>query len=160
MWPLVAVAVLVLLLVLAVAMYDLTQSEHTVLRNYPVIGHMRFILESLGPELRQYIVASNNEERPFSRDERRWIYASAKDQDTTQTGRVPRAPIARRTPCDRPFVPGAVPQGARRLTRPSSPLAATVVRERVRHELRFALRRSGHRSRPGRRAPGAAAARP
>lgn len=82
-WLALLTVVTVLVLLTALAVYDLTQREHTVLRNYPVIGHLRFMLESLGPELRQYIVASNNEERPFSRDERRWIYASAKDQDTT-----------------------------------------------------------------------------
>ena len=38
---------------------------------------------AFGPELRQYIVTCNDEERPFSRDERRWIYTSAKDQDNT-----------------------------------------------------------------------------
>jgi glutamate synthase domain-containing protein 2 len=48
------------------------------LRNFPVVGHARFWLEAVGPELRQYIVASNDEERPFSRDQRRWVYTSAK----------------------------------------------------------------------------------
>jgi glutamate synthase (ferredoxin) len=48
------------------------------LRNFPVIGHARYWLEAIGPELRQYIVAGNDEERPFSRDQRRWVYASSK----------------------------------------------------------------------------------
>jgi hypothetical protein len=43
-----------------------------------VVGHLRFGLERIGPELRQYIIAGNDEERPFSRDQRRWVYASAK----------------------------------------------------------------------------------
>src|SRR5688572_30146932 len=64
--------------VAAVAARDLTQREHTLLRNFPVIGHARYLLESIGPELRQYLVAGNNEERPFTRDQRRWVYASAK----------------------------------------------------------------------------------
>jgi Conserved region in glutamate synthase len=51
------------------------------MRNFPVVGHARFWLERIGPELRQYIVASNDEERPFSRDQRRWVYASAKLQN-------------------------------------------------------------------------------
>ena len=80
-WWVVAGVVLVLLAALAV--YDLTQTRHAILRNYPVVGHLRFILEAFGPELRQYIVTSNDEERPFSRDERRWIYTSAKDLDNT-----------------------------------------------------------------------------
>ena len=65
----------------AVAAHDLLQKRHAILRNFPVIGHARYWLESIGPELRQYIVASNDEERPFSRDQRRWVYASAKLQN-------------------------------------------------------------------------------
>lgn len=65
----------------AVAARDLRQ--HAILRNYPLLGHFRFLLESLGPELRQYIVTSNDEERPFSRDQRRWVYASSKKQLNT-----------------------------------------------------------------------------
>jgi len=61
-----------------VAARDVTQKRHAILRTYPVIGHLRFLMERFGPELRQYIVTSNDEERPFSRDQRRWIYASAK----------------------------------------------------------------------------------
>jgi glutamate synthase domain-containing protein 2 len=65
----------------AVAARDLLQREHTLLRNFPVIGHARYLLESVGPELRQYLVAGNNEERPFTRDQRRWVYASAKGEN-------------------------------------------------------------------------------
>jgi glutamate synthase (ferredoxin) len=64
--------------VAAVAAHDLLQRRHAILRNYPLVGHARYWLEAIGPELRQYIVASNDEERPFSRDQRRWVYASAK----------------------------------------------------------------------------------
>ncbi|HET9423708.1 MAG TPA: FMN-binding glutamate synthase family protein [Nocardioides sp.] len=62
----------------ALAAHDVMQKRHAILRNYPVVGHLRFELEKFGPELRQYIVTSNDEERPFSRDQRRWIYASSK----------------------------------------------------------------------------------
>lgn len=61
--------------------YDLFQHQHAILHNFPVIGHFRYLLEAIGPELRQYIVTSNNEERPFSRDQRRWVYASSKKQN-------------------------------------------------------------------------------
>ncbi len=64
--------------VAAVAAHDLLQRRHALLRNFPVIGHARYWLEAIGPELRQYIVAGNDEERPFSRDQRRWVYASSK----------------------------------------------------------------------------------
>ncbi len=63
------------------AAYDVTQRKHAILRTYPVVGHLRFVLEKFGPELRQYIVTSNDEERPFSRDQRSWIYASSKLQN-------------------------------------------------------------------------------
>ncbi|QDG50555.1 FMN-binding glutamate synthase family protein [Persicimonas caeni] len=66
---------------LLVALYDLFQRKHAILRNFPVIGHLRYILESVGPELRQYIVTDNDSERPFNRDERRWVYASSKKQN-------------------------------------------------------------------------------
>ncbi len=64
--------------VAGLAAYDVTQRKHAILRTFPVIGHLRFVLETFGPELRQYIVTSNDEERPFSRDQRSWIYQSAK----------------------------------------------------------------------------------
>ncbi|MFK0295248.1 FMN-binding glutamate synthase family protein [Streptomyces sp. NPDC090442] len=64
-----------------VAARDLVQKKHALLRNFPVIGHARYLLETIGPELRQYIVTSNDEERPFSRDQRTWIYASAKGEN-------------------------------------------------------------------------------
>jgi glutamate synthase domain-containing protein 2 len=62
----------------AVAVHDVVQRRHALLRNFPVIGHARYFLEAIGPELRQYVVAGNDEERPFSRDQRRWVYASSK----------------------------------------------------------------------------------
>lgn len=65
----------------AVAARDLFQRKHALLRNFPVLGHARYLVEAVGPELRQYIVAANNEERPFTRDQRRWVYASAKKEN-------------------------------------------------------------------------------
>jgi len=73
--------ILLLALVVLVVIYDVAQTRHAILRNFPIIGHFRYLLESVGPELRQYIVTGNDEERPFSRDQRRWIYASAKQQN-------------------------------------------------------------------------------
>lgn len=68
-------------LLLLVVLYDLLQRKHAILRNYPIIGHFRYLFEAVGPELRQYIVTGNDEELPFSRDQRRWVYASAKHQN-------------------------------------------------------------------------------
>jgi glutamate synthase (ferredoxin) len=59
-------------------LYDVSQRSHAIIRNFPIVGHFRYWLEAIGPELRQYIVTNNDEERPFSRDQRRWIYTSSK----------------------------------------------------------------------------------
>jgi glutamate synthase domain-containing protein 2 len=64
-----------------VVVYDILQRRHSILRNFPLIGHLRFLLEAIGPELRQYIVTDNDEERPFSRDQRAWVYRSAKREN-------------------------------------------------------------------------------
>lgn len=80
MWPWLIVGIVVVLLAV-VAAYDLLQHKHAILRNFPVVGHLRYILEKIGPELRQYIVTDNDEERPFSRDRRRWVYASSKKEN-------------------------------------------------------------------------------
>jgi glutamate synthase domain-containing protein 2 len=63
---------------------DIFQKKHTIQHNFPVIGHIRYFLESFGPELRQYIVANNREELPFNRQQRSWIYASAKTENNFQ----------------------------------------------------------------------------
>ena len=75
-WLLLGLVVLAALL--AVTAYDLIQRRHAILRNFPIIGHLRYLLEAVGPELRQYIVTDNDHEKPFSRDERRWVYTSSK----------------------------------------------------------------------------------
>ncbi|HKJ70437.1 MAG TPA: FMN-binding glutamate synthase family protein [Gammaproteobacteria bacterium] len=62
---------------------DITQNRHAVIRNYPVIGHFRYLFEFLGRFFRQYFFAMDREELPFNRAERSWVYSSAKDQQTT-----------------------------------------------------------------------------
>ena len=64
-----------------VALHDMLQRRHAVLRIYPLVGHLRYIIEAIGPELRQYIVADDKEETPFNRSERSWVYATAKGQN-------------------------------------------------------------------------------
>lgn len=68
-------------LLLVVVVHDVTQNKHAIVHNFPIIGHFRYLFERVGPELRQYIVTGNDEERPFSRDQRRWIYASSKKEN-------------------------------------------------------------------------------
>lgn len=72
-----------ILIVLAlIAIKDIFFSKsHTILHNYPILGHFRYLFESVGPELRQYFVANNREELPFNRIERGWVYASSKKEN-------------------------------------------------------------------------------
>ena len=62
----------------ALGIYDVTQPGHAILRNYPVIGHMRFMFEGIRPEIRQYLIESDQDEEPFSRDKRSIVYQRAK----------------------------------------------------------------------------------
>jgi len=73
-WPL----AILLLLLLILAGYDLVQTRHSVLRNYPVLGHLRYLMESIRPELQQYFIERNYDGRPYDRDTRSVIYERAK----------------------------------------------------------------------------------
>ncbi|WP_111497783.1 MULTISPECIES: FMN-binding glutamate synthase family protein [Marinobacter] len=59
--------------------YDLLQHRHTVSRNYPILAHFRYFLESIGPEIRQYFIQRDTEEVPFSREQRAIVYQRAKN---------------------------------------------------------------------------------
>lgn len=65
----------------ALALHNRYYSQDNILRNFPIIGYLRYLFIEIGPELRQYIVANNHEEAPFNRAEREWIYHSAKGQN-------------------------------------------------------------------------------
>jgi glutamate synthase (ferredoxin) len=68
-------------LLLIIFLYDIFQRKHAILRNFPVVGHLRYLMEKIGPELRQYWVANDKEEMPFTRAERTWVYATSKKQN-------------------------------------------------------------------------------
>jgi glutamate synthase domain-containing protein 2 len=74
---------ILVLYVLTIYVIDRTQTEHTVRRNYPVIGRFRYFFEHLGEFFRQYFFAMDREEMPFNRAQRSWIYRAAKDLDST-----------------------------------------------------------------------------
>lgn len=59
---------------------DMRQTSRSVLRNYPVMGHLRYLLEFIRPELRQYFIESDNEAAPFSRQQRSLVYQRAKGE--------------------------------------------------------------------------------
>ena len=65
---------------LVVGLHDVTQTQHSVLRNYPIAAHLRFILESIRPEMRQYFFEDEKDGLPFSRDKRSVVYQRAKLQ--------------------------------------------------------------------------------
>jgi glutamate synthase domain-containing protein 2 len=68
----------------ALGVRDLRQTRHAILRNYPVIGHMRFLLEFIRPEIRQYFIESDREAAPFSRAQRSLVYQRAKGEPDNQ----------------------------------------------------------------------------
>jgi len=63
---------------------DLVQKRHSVLRNYPVLGQIRFFFETIRPEIRQYLIEGDNEEEPFSREERSIVYQRAKGEEAAR----------------------------------------------------------------------------
>ncbi len=75
------IALIIISLSLIFFFRDRFLSQDNIIRNFPLIGHIRYLLIEIGPELRQYIVAGNREEAPFNREEREWIYRSAKGEN-------------------------------------------------------------------------------
>lgn len=65
--------------------YMRVQTAHTILRNFGILGQVRYIVESIGPELRQYLYANDTEERPFNRTERAEVYRKAKNVDSASS---------------------------------------------------------------------------
>lgn len=64
-----------------VGLYDVLQSKHSILRNYPIMGHFRFLFEDFRPEIRQYFIESDQDALPFSRMQRSLVYQRAKNQN-------------------------------------------------------------------------------
>ena len=77
-------ALLVCAALVGVGVHDLRQTRHAILRNYPVIGHLRFLFEFIRPEIRQYFIESDSEAAPFSRAQRSLVYQRAKGQPDNQ----------------------------------------------------------------------------
>jgi glutamate synthase domain-containing protein 2 len=68
------------LLVLYRYIQDSTQTKHTILRNYPIVGHLRYFFEQLGEYFRQYFFIGDRDEMPFNRATRGWVYRLAKNE--------------------------------------------------------------------------------
>lgn len=73
-------AALLCLFLTGLGLHDVRQTRHSVLRNYPVIGHLRFLLEFVRIEIRQYFIESDHEATPFSRTQRSLVYQRAKGE--------------------------------------------------------------------------------
>ncbi|MDB5878144.1 MAG: glutamate synthase [Variovorax sp.] len=78
-WP-AWIALVVFALLAGLGLRDTRQEPHAILRNYPVIGHLRFLLEYIRPEMRQYFIESDREAVPFSRAQRSLVYQRAKGE--------------------------------------------------------------------------------
>ena len=74
---------------IGLGLYDMLQRKHTILRLYPVIGRLRYVFESIRPEIQQYFVESDTNGKPISREFRELVYQRAKGQrDTRPFGTV------------------------------------------------------------------------
>ncbi|WP_339916895.1 FMN-binding glutamate synthase family protein [Yeosuana marina] len=82
LWPLPGF-ILLAGLIIFLGFYDMFQKKHTILRNFPVIGHMRYLLELIGPEIHQYFIESDTDGKPIDRNHRSYIYQRAKQQSKT-----------------------------------------------------------------------------
>ena len=76
-------ALIVSLPLLIIAIKDRFQKKHAIMRNYPIIGHLRYFFESIRPELRQYFFESDLDGKPFNRRQRSVVYQRAKNQKQT-----------------------------------------------------------------------------
>ncbi|WP_438286480.1 FMN-binding glutamate synthase family protein [Glutamicibacter mishrai] len=77
-WILVALTGLLVLL----GVRDLLQKKHAILRNFPIVGHARYLFEFIRPEIQQYFIERNTDGKPFDRDTRSLVYARAKGADS------------------------------------------------------------------------------
>src|SRR5436190_15202786 len=74
-------AIVIAAVILFLFIEDVTQKKHAVLRNYPVIGRLRYFFEKQGEYFRQYFFAGDRDEMPFNRATRGWIYRVAKQEE-------------------------------------------------------------------------------
>ncbi|MBM3108298.1 FMN-binding glutamate synthase family protein [Pseudomonas sp. V1] len=76
LWPFTLICALLSL----VGLNDLRQSHHAVRRNYPILGNIRYLIETIRPEIRQYLLEGDDDKLPFSRAQRSLVYARAKNE--------------------------------------------------------------------------------
>ena len=81
---------MVILPLIGLGIRDMIQSKHTILRLYPVVGHIRFLLESIRPEIQQYFVEDDTSGTPFSREFRAWSISMLKVSVTEKISDIRR----------------------------------------------------------------------
>ena len=82
-WPGAIYLLYFLVPIILVGFYDILSVRHTILRNYPVLGHLRYLLEYIRPEIQQYFIASDHSEKPYSREIRNIVYQRSKNVNDT-----------------------------------------------------------------------------
>ncbi|MDQ8181068.1 FMN-binding glutamate synthase family protein [Pelagicoccus sp. SDUM812005] len=87
---------LVVLPLVALGFYDLLQRKHTVLRNFPLLGHFRYLFEEISPEIQQYFIERHTDGTPISRNHRSVVYKRAKDRPATHPFGTERDPYSAR----------------------------------------------------------------
>ncbi len=70
-------------ILIVIGIYDVIQKDHAILRNYPVVGHFRYLLESISPEIQQYFIEGNVDGKPFNRNTRALAYRRSKSVNDT-----------------------------------------------------------------------------
>lgn len=82
LWPIYGLSIILIALI-GLGIYDMVQKKHAVLRNFPVIGHMRYLLEMISPEIHQYFIESDTDGKPIDRNQRTYIYEHSKKINET-----------------------------------------------------------------------------
>lgn len=83
LWPPILWAFVVIAPLIALGIWDVHQEKHAILRNFPIIGHFRYLLEMIRPEIMQYFIETNTDGMPFSREQRSVVYQRSKSQIDT-----------------------------------------------------------------------------
>ncbi|MCY6381140.1 FMN-binding glutamate synthase family protein [Hoeflea prorocentri] len=83
-WPPILWALVIVVPLILIGIYDILWAGHNVLHNYPVIGHLRYALEFISPEIHQYFIESNEDGKPYNRLQRHLVYARAQAAVDTQ----------------------------------------------------------------------------
>lgn len=84
LWPDALYALYLIVPLILIGIHDIFQKKHAILRNFPILGHLRYISEKIRPEIQQYFVASDTSEKPFDRETRELVYRRSKGERDTE----------------------------------------------------------------------------